>query len=142
MVPDRDSCSAELVPLRLQTVVGNVYKGLAAQQSHLSIKLSGVKSSISLGPLSTTELDAALTVALQCQLREHGWSQLDRQHFVGTNIWDVAARGQQDCSSVKVSLACHAPAHVLLHIETGTPYSSAVADASAVPLLRFRGIFF
>lgn len=137
-LPNRHNCSAELVPLWSQTVVGNVYKGLVAQQSHLNINLSGVKSSISLGPLSTTELDAALSVAIQCQLTERGWSQLDKQHFVAADIWDVTASGQQDCSSVKVSLACHAPAHVLLHVETGMPYSSAVADASAVPQRHYR----
>ena len=119
--------------LLLQTVVGDVYKGLAAQQSQLNIKLSGVKSSISLGPLSTVELDAALSIAVQSQLTEQGYSQLDKQHFVGGNIWDLqlgaSGHGQQTCRSVKVSVACHAPAYVAMHLETGAP-----ACLATVPL--------
>ena len=103
----------------MQTVVGTVYKGLAAQQSQLHIKLSGVKSSISLASLSTAELEAALNVAVQSHLTQHGWLQLDRHHFVGGSIWDAEASGQQACHSVKVSLTCRAPAHVLMRIETG-----------------------
>lgn len=95
-----------------------MYKGLTAQQSHLNIKLSGVKSSITLGPLSTIELDAALSVAVQSRLREHGWPQLDKQQFVGSNVWDLAASGQQ-IPSVKVSVACDAPAYVVMRVETG-----------------------
>lgn len=117
-----------------QTVVGNVYKGLTAQQSHLNIKLSGVKSSITLGPLSTIELAAALSVAVQSWLAEHGWSQLDKQHFVGSNVWDLAPSGQQTCRSVKVSVACHAPAYAVLRVETGAPSSLGAADVSTVLL--------
>ena len=120
--------------LCMQTVIGNVYKGLTAQQSRIDVKLSGVKSSISLGPLSTIELDAALSIAVQSQLTEHGWSQLDRQHFVRGDIWDLGASGQQSCHSVKVSVACHAPAHVTMHIETGAPVWLAAADVYIGPL--------
>ena len=114
----------------MQTVVGTVYKGLTAQQSHLDIKLSGVKSSITLGPLSTSELDAALGIAVQSWLAEHGWSQLDKQHFVGSNVWDLAASGQQMYRSVKVSVACHVPAYVIMRVETGAPSSLGAAEVS------------
>lgn len=112
----------------MQAFVVNVYKGLLAQQSHLHIKLSGVKSSIFKPPLPNIELEAALNVAVQSQLSQHGWFQLDRQQLVTGDIWDQQASGQQACYSVKLSLACHAPGYVLMRMQTGAPSSSAFSS--------------
>ena len=59
---------AEQLQLSLQSVVSNVYKGLRAQQNELHIRMTDVKSSVSLAPLSTTELATALSIAIQSLL--------------------------------------------------------------------------
>lgn len=112
----------------MQAFVVNVYKGLLAQQSHLHIKLSGVKSSVFKPPLPNIELEAALNVAVQSQLTQHGWSQLDRQQLVTGNVWGQQASGQQACYSVKLSLICHAPGYVWMRMQTGAPASLAFSS--------------
>lgn len=110
---------AEQLQLSLQSVVSNVYKGLRAQQNELHIRMTDVKSSVSLAPLSTTELATALSIAIQSLLAGQGWSQLDRQHMVDSTLWDLDASRQQACHSVKLSVACQAPANAVVCVNTG-----------------------
>lgn len=105
----------------LQSAVGNVYKGLKAQQSHLQIKMPDVKSSVSLFALSITELEAAFSIAVQVTLTSQGWSKLDHSHLVNCSLWNSQAGNQQACSSVRISVTCCNPATVMIQAETGKP---------------------
>ena len=107
----------------LQTAVGNVYKGLKAQQSHLQIKMPDVKSSVSLSTLSNPELEAAFSTAVQVRLTSQGWSKLDQSHLVHCNLWNSQAGSQQAYSSVRISVTCCNPATVMLQAEAGMPQS-------------------
>ena len=108
----------------LQTAVGNVYKGLKAQQSHLQIKMPDVKSSVSLSTLSNPELEAAFSTAVQVRLTSQGWSKLDHSHLVHCSLWDSQAGNQQACSSVRISVACCNSATVVIQAEPGMPQLS------------------
>ncbi len=105
----------------LQSAVGNVYKGLKAQQSHLQIKMPDVKSSVSLSALSNPELEAAFSTAVQVSLTSHGWSKLDHSHLVNCSLWNSQAGNQQACPSVRTSVTCCNPATVMIQAETGMP---------------------
>jgi len=105
----------------LQTAVGNVYKGLKAQQSHLQIKMPDVKSSVSLSALSNPELEAAFSTAVQVRLTSQGWSKLDHSHLVHCSLWNSQAGNQQAFSSVRISVTCCDPATVMIQAETGMP---------------------
>lgn len=103
----------------LQTAVGSVYKSLKAQQSQLQIKMPDVKSSVSLSPLSNSELEAAFCTAVQAMLTRQGWSLLKRQHFLDSSIWTLEAGKQEGCQSVRLSVTCCAPATVVVQMQTG-----------------------
>ncbi|KAL0019186.1 hypothetical protein WJX77_001417 [Trebouxia sp. C0004] len=101
-----------------KSVVGNIYKGLKAQQSHLEIKMPDVKTSVSLSALSNPELEAAFSTAVQVRLTSQGWSKLDHSHLVHY-LWSSQAGNQEACSSVKISVTCCNPATVMIQAETG-----------------------
>ena len=100
-------------------MVGNVYKGLKLQQSQLHIKMTDVKSSVSLSPSASTELAIALSIAVQSLLAEQGWVQLDRQYMVKGTFWDLEGSRQRTCQSVQLSIECHTPGNVVLLVQTG-----------------------
>ena len=107
----------------LQTLVGSVYKALKAQQNQLGVKMPDVKSSVSLSPLSASELAAAFSTAIQACLVHQGWSLLEREHLLNSSTWHPATGSEQTCHSVKLSVTCFAPSTVLLHIQTGAAFA-------------------
>ena len=103
----------------MQTLVGSIYKALKAQQNQLGVKMPDVKSSVSLSPLSASELAAAFSTAIQACLVNQGWFLLEREHLLNSSTWHPATGSEQTCQSVKLSVTCFAPSTVLLHIQTG-----------------------
>ena len=101
-----------------QTLVGSVYKALKAQQNQLGVRMPDVKSSVSLSPLSASELAAAFSTATQACLIQQGWSLLERDHLLNS-AWHPSAGSEQKCQSLKMSVTCFAPSTVLLDIQTG-----------------------
>ena len=106
----------------LQAAVASIYKSLKAQQSQLQIKMPDVKSSVSLSVMSTEELEAAFSTAVQASLTNQGWSLLEHRHLIDCSWWSMEAGKQQACQSVRISVSCHSPATVAVQAATGTQW--------------------